>query len=274
MLLSMLKLKSQLPSSNTKLTIHAAQSLIVKIFNNNVKGNSPSYNKSTNSRHDGKEGHWLESQMGIPHNNKNEPDLHGFEMKKQTKGKTTFGDWSADFYMFKSTGNKNSNLTKDNFLKLFGKQNLKKKNRYSWSGEPCPKIDSFNGFGQKLIVDNELNILAVYDFKYDERPNKAALIPSIYQSGQIILAQWNHESIKSKLEKKFNKLGFFKCLKNENNVYNQIAFGKPINFNIWINLVKSGVVFFDSGMYQGNNRNYSQWRANNTFWDSLITTKF
>ena len=41
-----------------------------------------------------------------------------------------------------------------------------------------------------------------------------------------------------------------------------------------IELVKKKVVFFDSGMYQGNKRPYSQWRANNKYWDSLITEEY
>ena len=32
-----------------------------------------------------------------------------------------------------------------------------------------------------------------------------------------------------------------------------------------------GTLFFDSGMYQGNVRPYSQWRATTGFWHSLIT---
>ena len=47
-----------------------------------------------------------------------------------------------------------------------------------------------------------------------------------------------------------------------------------MNYNEWIELVKQGIVFFDSGMYQGNKRPYSQWRANNNFWDSLITETY
>jgi hypothetical protein len=53
-------------------------------------------------------------------------------------------------------------------------------------------------------------------------------------------------------------------------MYTNIQFGKPITFESWIDLVAEGVVFFDSGMYQGNSRPYSQWRALNDFWDSLI----
>ena len=47
-----------------------------------------------------------------------------------------------------------------------------------------------------------------------------------------------------------------------------------MNFENWIELVKQGVVFFDSGMYVGNKRPYSQWRANNNYWDSLIVETY
>ena len=46
--------------------------------------------KLNNSRHDGAEGHWLETQMGVKKNSKNEPDLLDHEMKNHTKLKTTF----------------------------------------------------------------------------------------------------------------------------------------------------------------------------------------
>ena len=39
-------------------------------------------------------------------------------------------------------------------------------------------------------------------------------------------------------------------------------------------LVIQGIVFFDSGMYEGNPRPYSQWRANNNLWDSLIIESY
>ena len=43
-----------------------------------------------------------------------------------------------------------------------------------------------------------------------------------------------------------------------------------MNYDEWLGLVQKGIVFFDSGMYEGNVRPYSQWRANNDFWESLI----
>ena len=80
--------------------------------------------------------------------------------------------------------------------------------------------------------------------------------------------------LKAKLEDKFNDKGWFTCKTDENGLYCKICFGKPMNYNEWIELVKQGIVFFDSGMYQGNKRPYSQWRANNNFWDSLITETY
>ena len=48
--------------------------------------------------------------MGIIPNENNDADIFGFEMKKQTKAKTTFGDWTANYYLFKDT---KYNLTRD-----------------------------------------------------------------------------------------------------------------------------------------------------------------
>jgi len=54
---------------------------IITLFNNNVKGVEISL-EGQNVKHCGKEGHWLETKMGITHNAKNEPDINGYEMKK------------------------------------------------------------------------------------------------------------------------------------------------------------------------------------------------
>ena len=73
---------------------------IVKLFIDNVKGNIAD-TSSSNQNHDGKSGHWLEKKMGITHNADNKPDLFGYEMKNETtSGKISFGDWSADEYIF------------------------------------------------------------------------------------------------------------------------------------------------------------------------------
>jgi hypothetical protein len=243
---------------------------IIDLFNKNVKGRLPDTGNS-NEKHDGKEGHWLERQMNIKANGNNAPDLLGYEMKNQTTSKTTFGDWSANYYIFKG---KTAEIKRDDFLKIFGKPNALKNNRFSWSGEPCPRIDRVNNFGQILHIDEENNIIAFYHYSADQRTNKDKIIPKQFQIDNLILAKWNAESIKKKLERKFNQKGWFKCVKGNDGTYQSIHFGDPINYDNWIELVKKGSVFFDSGMYQGNIRPYSQWRANNSLWEELITSKY
>ena len=251
-------------------TVDDGKQEIIRRFNDYVRGRKPE-TTDANTRHDGKDGHWLERQMGVKANRSNDPDLFGYEMKNHTTGKTTFGDWSADYYIFKDGI---YSLARDQFLAVFGKPNLAKKGRCSWSGEPCPKIGFFNTFGQKLMVDNDNNIVAVYCFSKDLRQDKLQIAPAPLQQENLVLAKWYMQSIKQKLDNKFNQNGWFKCLKNQQGVYESLVFGDPINFESWIALVKTGEVFFDSGMYQTNARNYSQWRANNSFWDGLITSRY
>ena len=71
---------------------------IITLFNNNVKGVEIIL-EGKNAKHCGKEGHWLETKMGIKQNAKNEPDINGYEMKKSSS-KTTLGDFSASEYAF------------------------------------------------------------------------------------------------------------------------------------------------------------------------------
>jgi hypothetical protein len=250
--------------------IDAGKVEIIRRFDENVRGKRAD-SSMANSRHDGKDGHWLERQMGISANRDNNPDLFGYEMKNQTTSKTTFGDWSANYYIYKD---KSTGINRNDFLTIFGKPNMDKGGRYSWSGEPCPKTNRVNRFGQTLVVDNKSNIIVLYYFSKDARVNKEDIVPLRFQLEDLILAQWNENSIRQKLERKFNQKGWFKCLKDRDGVYLSIVFGNPIDFENWIALVKTGDVFFDSGMYQGNSRNYSQWRANNRFWDSLITSRY
>lgn len=243
---------------------------IVKLFDENVRNKCVNHG-DCNEKHDGKDGHWLERQMGIKANASNTPDLFGFEMKNDTGSKTSFGDWSANYYIFKDN---EYGISRDDFFNIFGKPNEKKGGRPSWSGEPIPKINRYNSFGQILEVDKQNNIFAVYSFDKDQRANKKSLVPFNLQKNDLILAKWDAESIKLKLERKFDELGWFKCLKDKNGIYQTIVFGGPITFKKWIMGVKSGLVYFDSGMYSGNFRPYSQWRAGNAYWNSLIIDRF
>jgi hypothetical protein len=246
--------------------------IIIDRFLTNVKGKR-FVDEGYNIKHDGKEGHWLEVQMGINPNGTNESDIFGYEMKNHTSSKTTFGDWSPDISLWtkKVPYPDIPQLDRDNeFLKYFGKPNQKKNGRLSWSGEPVPVINKINSFGQTLIIDSDGNISAVYSYSKDQRPNKEDLIPEHFKIDNLIIAKWLEESISKKLEKKFNDKGWFKCYKDSSGVYSHIGFGGPIEYNFWLNDVRSGTVFFDCGMYAGNPRPYAQWRANNNYWDALI----
>lgn len=262
--------------------------IIISTFIEKVKGKKPDV-KGKNKCHDGKEGHWLEQQFGISANANNEADLLGYELKNQTNSKTTFGDWSANTYIFTNSNYKNlfkgqrKYEKQDSFLKIFGKPNKEKGGRYSWSGSSCPKIDVYNDFGQTLTIDTNKDIVALYSYSKDKRDNKESIVPIELQKDNLEIARWYGEKsptskksakcLKEKLENKFNKKGWFTCKMNQQGEYSEICFGKPINYDEWLEQVKKGVVFFDSGMYEGNSRPYSQWRANNNFWDSLIVER-
>ena len=250
---------------------------IVHIFYNNVYGRIPNV-QGANPRHAGRTGHWLEVQMGLTPNGRNAPDLLGYEMKNATTSKTTFGDWSADYYIFRDQSipsplNPSNSFSRQDFFNAFGKPNILKKNRISWSGEPIPKINQINAFGCTLVIDKN-DIVIIYDYQFDQRVNKSALIPPSLQLGKIVIARWNATSLKQKVEDKFNQGGWFKCEVDNNGKYHSIVFGAPLNYQNWLDLVRQGVVFFDSGMYETNNRPYSMWRANNALWSSLIVRRY
>lgn len=246
---------------------------IVELFRNKVRGKR--YEK-IKDQHCGAEGHWLEKQFGISHNSSNAPDIMGYEMKKQSK-KITFGDWSADEYIYNPKNmllKLNENIPiidRETFIKTFGTPNLKKKNRYSWSGKCSPKYNKYNDYGQILIVNDE-NIYAIYKHNQDKYIDIKP--PWVKHHEILILAYWSKEKLNRLITNKFNQKGFFICKKNSNGIYNKICFGQKIDYQFWLECVKKNIIIFDSGMYQGNARNYSQWRASRKFWDSLIIEEF
>ena len=261
---------------------------LIDLFNKNVRGKKPDISNYS-LKHDGKVGNWLEKQFGKNPDNDNKADFFGYELKNETRSKTTFGDWSANYYIFKDANyayifkNLPDNYSsQDKFCELFGLPN--KDNRYSWSGLSCPQIDSYNICGQTLRVCSNYDIIVLYSYSVDKRPNKHIIIPIELRQDNLIIAKWfgiqspdsnkRNKSLKQKLEDKFNDKGWFTCKTRADGRYEKICFGKPINYNSWIELVKSGVVFFDSGMYQGNKRPYSMWRANNSFWNAMIIEEY
>lgn len=241
------------------------------MFNTNVRGKIPDSSLS-NQSHDGRNGHWLETQMNIAHNAANLPDILGYEMKNNTNQITTFGDWSADYYIYKDD---KYGIGRNDFIRIFGKPNHHREGRYSWSGDPCPKtINKLNNYGQIMLIDGNNNVDIVYYFSKDNRADKDSIVPTNLQLDNLTIASWKGESLKKHLEDKFNVKGWFKCLQDKNGIYTSIVFGDPIKFEKWLADIKLGKVYFDSGMHQGNSRNYSFWRAKNSYWQDLITETY
>ena len=157
----------------------------------------------------------------------------------------------------------------------WGQQFLKALENIEYSNRlPRGRSYATNGSVRSISIDKNKNILIKYCYSKDNRPNKKKIVPQIIQKENLVIARWDTSSIKKKLENKFNVKGWFICIKNTDGVYTKIAFGNPVTFNRWIQDVKKGVIFFDSGMYQGNKRPYSQWRANNSSWNNLISKTY
>lgn len=261
---------------------------IIELFRSNVKGHRADV-AGRNIHHDGRKGHWLEERFGIVANGDNAPDLWGYELKNETTSKTTFGDWSANVYVF--TDSRYSRFfagsakfeKQDSFVRIFGRPNPAKNGRYSWSGIPCPKINQYNPLGQILLIRANHDIVAEYSYSMDQRPDKSVIVPRGLQLEHLAIATWYGERLpvgvrakclKEKLEDKFDQNGWFTCKTDANGIYDRICFGDPINWQQWLRMVNAGIVFFDSGMYEGNKRPYSQWRADNRLWNSLIVEEY
>ena len=246
------------------------KSQIESVFRQNVLGRIPDLS-GFNSSHDGAEGDWLTKQMGLSVNGLNEPDFHGFEMKKPTHSKTSFGDWSPDIAIYKGKAKK---LSRTDFLETFGSKKLVLKGgitveRYSWSGSVFPKYGTFNDFGQRIVVDAEGNIEVEYVHSENRNNESRSGIPDQFHGEKIVLAKWTAQVLRKKVESKFNQFGWFKPIKDETGTYVGLQFGKPLNYTNFINLFKSKDVFLDCGMHVGNVRPYMTFRASNKVWDRL-----
>lgn len=253
-----------------------AKQQIITLFINNVKG-VEIYTEEQNANHCGKEGHWLEKRMGIKHNANNEPDILGYEMKISSN-KTTLGDFSASEYAFSGKNKRNiiniaNNWTDEikmnrcDFIRIFGNSNPKKNNRYSWSGSCVPTYNTYNSNGQILTINENNDIIIYYSFSNDERSIKTEF-PAYLKNDNIIIAFWKSDKMRMHIDKKFNVNGFFIC-KKIGNRYENICFGRSFNFEYFVECIKNKKIIFDSGMYEGNSRNYSQFRGTN-FWNELI----
>lgn len=236
------------------------QQQVIDLFNDRLKGKSP---PPFSKGHNGAEGHWVETQLGIKHNKKNKPDIFGFECKKDSKHKITFGDWSADLYPWSPNWEIQTEvlcpvMSREIFIKTFG---TLKGNRYSWSGTCFPKYEQWNSCGQTIVINDDNSICIYYHNIYDNRSNKLQI------NGKILIAKWT--TLKSKVENKFGQKGFFICKKKQE-IYDYIVFGYPLDYKLFLAGIREGNIILDSGMKEMNARNYSAWRASCNFWNKLL----
>jgi hypothetical protein len=254
---------------------------IIELFNKNVKGKAIDIS-NMNRRHAGAEGHWLEERMELQHNSRNSPDIFGYEMKKESK-KITFGDFSASEYIYSKRKpiinetnkwiDENIQMTRNEFIKYFGNANMKKHGRYSWSGKCVPCYGKYNDCGQKMIIDDCNNICIYYRYDKDIRKHKKEY--DFLENGKILIVIWLESKMQKHIDNKFNAKGFFICKKNKDGLFDKICFGKAFDFSYFVKNIKNGNIIFDSGMYFGNNRNYSQFRSScSKFWNLLIVEEF
>lgn len=237
---------------------------ILQLFESNVK-DKPISLENQNKSHCGKEGHWLEDKMGIKHNSKNEPDINGYEMKTGNKV-TTFIDKAPDnMFLNGEQIKKRKKDEKKSFWDMYAC--LKQSDEPTIGGW---RINEFNYAGQKLCIDEKCNLFVIYNYLHDKREHKDNIL-HLNKEPHIIM-RWNTETLKKSIENKFNKKGFFKCIKN-NNTFNKICFGGPITYDFWIEQVKKGVIYHD-GYSKVSGRSRHVFRASNKFWDELITEEY
>ena len=241
---------------------------LVNIFRTKIRGRP-----LPTMTHDGSIGHWIESQFGVAANADASADWQGYELKTGTS-KTTFGDWSADWYLWQIPDSGIS--SRDEFLQIFGTQSRPDRpGRYSWSGSVFPTVHGYNMYGQVMAVDRNLDVVIYYDFSRDQRPNKSSIVPRHLQQ-TIELARWYRETLEARVVNKFGQRGWAK-FEASGGVINSMLVGPPMNYSQWIQGVRAGHIFLDSGMYYDpinpNNRPYSNWRAVNGYWESLATQR-
>jgi hypothetical protein len=236
---------------------------IINNFNNNVKGVEICLD-GQNMKHNGKEGHWLEKRMGIKPNAKNEADINGYEAKTGDLV-TTFIDKAPTYmYLNENVLPKRNKHLKKQFWDKYG--SLKESDQVTIGGW---SVHKYNKCGQKMIVDEDNNVSILYDYEQDTRENKSLL--GLNTLPHIIM-KWDAKILSTTIENKFNKKGFFKCIK-EDNKFIKICFGKKITFDFWINELKKGIIYHD-GYSKVDGRARHVFRAKNNFWDNLIIEEY
>lgn len=242
---------------------------ILRMFRDRICGKK----KPTDLSHMGSEGHWLERQFGIRANSYVDADYRGFELKSDSR-MVTLGDWSADEYIYsrvapllmEANGARHLYMEKNEFIRTFGIPNNKYGGRFGWAGHATPRYNEWNRCGQVLIVCPQSgNVYAVYSHKKDQRVT-APTVPDVFKMGYVCIAVWYADSLRNRVDRKWNKCGFFQVRKNTRGEYASVTFGKPFSLEYFLDGIKKKRIIFDSGMVENNSRqrNCSKFRVTGT----------
>jgi hypothetical protein len=238
---------------------------IVELFNTNVKGKK--FVREEHNNHDGEEGHWLEKRMGTAPNGKNEPDLLGYEMKKESS-KTTFIDKTPSKIFLKGVEMERRNIEdRELFWTMFQRTTSSNIKIGGW------KLDKWDIDGQCLNIDEENNINVLYNYEHDKRTNKNELVSEYYKNNQShTIISWSKTDMETCINNKWNQNGFFICKKNRNKVYNKICFGNKFSFDFWIEQVKQKNIYCDG--YSKSNKWRGCFRSSNKWFYNYITEEY
>lgn len=290
---------------------HVIRERIQEIFMENVFGMQPD-TTGGNPKHDGGAGHWFETQMGVTPNADNAPDLLGFECKNGTRSKTTFGDWEADYLIWRDPeifpnledlagGMRGANSpfriqqsrNKDEvFLPAFGRhmesdetytlngQQVGWENNeyYSWSW--IRKIrHGFSNEGQRIVINDDNSISVVYSYTHDARRDRDERVPEEFRIEDLTLISWSERTLTDFVENKFGVNGWFKgIIDRTTGRYTALIFGEPITFDRFLEDVRDSHIYFDTRLKERRPDNTDRfgmnWRANNTFWEEMADERF
>jgi hypothetical protein len=229
---------------------------IVKKFNANLKGKI--FEKDGNNKHCGDEGNWIEKQMGIKCNGNNKPDLLGYEMKKQSIV-TTFIDKAPSVFLLEENKIVKNKEDKKIFWNIFQRTNSSGIRIGGW------KLDEWDNDGQSMHIDENNNIVILYNYSFDKRPEIDKILPKYYKNNKShTIISWYKIDLENAINNKWNQKGFFVCKKNKEGIYDKIYFGNHFDFDYWLENVKQKNIYYDGysiygGRWRGCFRSQSKW---------------
>ena len=231
----------------------------------NIKGEK--FEKHNPNYH-GEEGIWIEKQMGLKPNSKNEPDILGYEMKKKSNVITFIDKQTDEKFLEGKAINKRNKLKKEKWWKLFERTNSKDCRVGGW------KLNIWDNNGQCLQTDNDNNINIAYSWEQDKREDKEEKMSDYYKNKkEHVIGTWRKDTLKKCIERKFNNKGWITFKKDKENRYEKICFGSPIDFDKWISSFKKREVYYD-GYSRLNGRWRGTFRAKKDWWNKQITSEY